>query len=311
MINRWSHHLVIVVGTYNRLMLLRRLLASIAAGTSCDHEVVVIDAGSTDGTVEYLRAQDAVTPVFQGERPGITRAYNRVLRQLDARYVGFMSDDSELVPGSFDLAVSILDAHPGIGLVGLKMRDTQGEGARLSYMGGMSEYGILTATHAFLRMDVLRAIGYFNERYHSYGLDPDLTASVLCAGYRVVITKHVAVLHHRAWVDDLGEEKERSAASLAAGAVYQEKFAFLDRRPFPCRLRSALGRVLGAVLFFGRPPGRGRLGIDPQDWRNLRAGCYISLVDPWRSRHRPFYLEQRLPRGILLSPKNPYHHLVR
>ena len=53
MLNVRSDYSVILVTTYSRLDLLKRTLDSIAAGTRCSHEIIVIDGGPTDGTIEW------------------------------------------------------------------------------------------------------------------------------------------------------------------------------------------------------------------------------------------------------------------
>ena len=79
--------LAIVVGTHNRLAKLQRLLDSIGARTRTAFEIHVCDAGSTDGTVDWLRQRAArdtrVKPVFDGERRGQAKALNAIFRRLD------------------------------------------------------------------------------------------------------------------------------------------------------------------------------------------------------------------------------------
>jgi len=63
----------VLIATCNRLDLLRPVIDSIARGTRTPIEIIVIDGGSTDGTVEYLRTDPRVTPVLQGELLGTAR----------------------------------------------------------------------------------------------------------------------------------------------------------------------------------------------------------------------------------------------
>src|SRR5918992_3727026 len=131
MLKKRSDSLTVLVATYNRLDLLKRTLASVAGGTDIAQEIIVIDGGSTDGTVEYLRRLRNVTAVLQGALLGTARAYNQVWRQIDSKYTCWLSDDTEVVGGSLELAVRILEERGEIGMVGLKMRDTKGPWARL------------------------------------------------------------------------------------------------------------------------------------------------------------------------------------
>ena len=206
-INQRSDHFVILVATHNRLQSLRSVVDSILTGTTVPHELVVIDGGSTDGTIDYLRSHPQITSVLQAELVGTARCYNRVWQQIDSTYTCWLSDDTDITPGSLDTAISMLGTDPTIGMVGLKMKDTKGPGRFEPYRGGISEYGILNCNHGVFRTELGRQIGFFNEGYRAYMVDPDLTASMLCTGYRVVMTKAVAVLHHREWAEREGVEK--------------------------------------------------------------------------------------------------------
>jgi len=310
--NSRSDFLVVLVATYNRLPLLKQTLHSIITGTRCSNEVIVIDGGSTDGTIEYLKSPSGITPVFQGRLLGTARSYNQVWRQIKSKYTCWLSDDTEVVAGSLDLAVQILDGHPEIGMVGLKMRDTKGPWAGLPYKAGISEYGIINCNHGVLPMKLLRAVGFFNESYHSYTIDPDLTASVLCAGKDVVMTKKVSLLHHREWSEHLSGEDakalvKRNMKGIDNKRIYHEKFKFLEIAPGQrTRRKIRLRRLLQRCLLLN---GLG-LGLSREDWRNFSRGRFVPLMDPWKNRRHSYHLVQRIPRNLLMVPTNPYKHLV-
>jgi GT2 family glycosyltransferase len=310
-VNQRSDRLVILLATYNRLGMLRPVVDSILDGTTVSHELIVIDGGSTDGTIAYLRAHPRITAVLQGELLGTARCYNRVWRQVDSQYSCWLSDDTELVPGSLDRAVSILDAEPTVGMVGLKMKDTKGPGMREPYRGGLSEYGILNCNHGVLRTALARQVGFFNEAYRSYMIDPDLTASILCTGHRVVMTRAVAVLHHREWAEQEGDEKvARDMGGIDNGAIYRRKFQFLERsRTVATRLRARAGHAAARVLFAGAGADARRLRLTRRDWVNLAGGRFISLLDPIVCAGRPYHLAQAIPPRLLDAVENPYRTL--
>lgn len=313
MLNKRSDNLVILVATYSQLDLLKRTLNSIAAGTRCSHEIIVIDGGSTDGTIEYLKSHPGITPVFQGKLLGTARCYNQVWRQIESKYTCWLSGDTEIVDGSLDLAVSILEACPEIGMVGLKMKDTVGPWRTEPYMGALSEYGILNCNHGVLATNLLRSVGYFNESYRAYTIDPDLTASVLCTGKSVVMTKRISVLHHREWAkDDEWKEKiKRDMGGIDNAKIYHEKFKFLEgSHTLPMRVRARLGGYLARILLVRSTPNSTRLGLNYRDWRNVTRGRFICLTDPLENMRRPYHLVQRIPRSLLELPTNPYRHLV-
>ena len=310
-VNRRNDHFVILVATYNRLELLRTVVDAIERGTRTPHELIVIDGGSTDGTITYIQSHPAVTPVLQGELLGTARCYNRVWRRVESTYTCWLSDDTEVVPGSLDAAVAILEADETIGMVGLKMRDTKGPGRFEAYRGGLSELGILNCNHGVFRTALGRQIGFFNEGYRSYMIDPDITASILCTGHRVVMTRAVAVLHHREWAEREGDEKvARDMGGIDNAGVYRRKFGFLGRsNTLAARFRARLLRDVWRVLFLGARPGSRRFWLNRRDWINLAGGRFVSLFDPLVHAGRPYHLAQAVPPALLDSSDNPYRDL--
>lgn len=311
MLNKLSDHLVILVATYNRLELLKKAIDSIASGTRCPHEIVVIDGGSTDGTIEFLRAHPGITAVFQGKLIGQARACNEVWRQIESQYTCWLSDDTEVENGSLDLAVDILEKHPGIGMVGLKMIDTMGPGAGKPYRGARSQYGILNCNHGVLSMSLLRSVGFFNEDYHSYTIDPDLVASVLCTGRSVVLTKRISVFHHRADAETDEYQERKKSQSSKNREIYDRKFKFLaDSVYLTTGWQARLRQKMVKDLYFRSARISAMLGLNIKDQYNLLGARFIQPTDPVTHFFHHYYMEQRIPRKLLLLPSNPYRHLV-
>ena len=51
-------------------------------------------------------------------------------------------------------------------------------------------------------------------------------------------------------------------------------------------------------------------GKNMRDWKNLTNCRYISIFDFFYNRNNPYYLEQHLPKKILLSKMSPYKKLI-
>jgi GT2 family glycosyltransferase len=209
--------LTILIGTYNRLDALRLCLDSIIGKVQCPCEVVVLDAGSVDGTVEYLRQLQGVRAVFEGERNGQAASLNRTLNSTMSSYVCWISDDNVIQPGMLDVAVAVLDRKPGIGMVALKVKDVTGPSTQAPYIGGIWPSGVLNCNQGMLPTDLLKRLGGFDERFRDYGIDPDLTTRVLLAGYQVAYTRRTAIHHYRdhkipTWIDPEGRERRMQAA---------------------------------------------------------------------------------------------------
>ncbi len=302
-INQKSDHLVILLPTYNRLESLKRSVDSIQRNTRSPHEIIVIDGGSTDGTIEYLKNRSDLTSVFQGKLIGAARACNEVWKNVECTYTAPFADDEECLPGAFDLALSILEKNKNIGMVGLRIRDLAGPKKVLSFNGGVFSPGILCMSQPVCKMDTLRAIGFIDDRFVSYRADADLTASFLCAGTTVVMTKDLVVLHHREWAEDpvkLEESKQRSKPTESKKALYH-KFKFLEHtgNALSHRIKK---RIIGIL--------HRRLNLKTRDLEVRGQLVFARIYDPLATLTKPYHFTQKIPLQFLTHPENPYRHLL-
>ena len=101
----------VVIPTYNRVDLLRRVLEALATQTCTDKfEVIVVSDGSTDGTHEFLQSGEAALPIrfLMQQNAGPAAARNRGIEAAFGRIVLFVDDD--VVPAP-DLLERHLAAH--------------------------------------------------------------------------------------------------------------------------------------------------------------------------------------------------------
>ncbi len=294
--------LSVVLGTYNRLESLKRCLDSIVRETRTPVVVYVADAGSTDGTQEYLTsvASASIRPVLAGRKLGQARAYNEVFRTIATPYVAWLSDDNQVVDGGLDVAVRILDRRPEVGMAALKTRDVQGPFLGSVYLGGVSETGVLNVNQGLLRTEVLREVGYFSETFGFYGIDPDLTAMVLYAGHDIVYTRPVALHHYRDWPTDEDSPEHAAMADMHRRSLdlYRAKYADLAGEDRFWRAKRRFWAWFKKRLRGGYDENslKPQLGGLWRDWNNAFLGRYISVFDPWLSLGRNFHLRQHLPR---------------
>lgn len=115
--------ITIVIPVRDRRELVTRCLDSVAAQTLRPLDVVLVDNGSTDGTMEQLVAwRDAVADagfrvkVLSEPKPGACAARNRGLREVGSRYVMHFDSDDVMAPGHCETVARELERHgwPGI-----------------------------------------------------------------------------------------------------------------------------------------------------------------------------------------------------
>lgn len=292
----------VVLGTYNRLVQLKRCIESILRETRSPCKVYVTDAGSTDGTVEYLRevTSEQVIPIFAGKKLGQAKAYNDVFSIINTPHTCWLSDDNVVVDHGLDRALDILKSDSRIGMVALKTKDMQGPFVYAPYIGGISEIGILNVNQGALPTGLLRQIGGFSEKFRDYGIDPALTADVLFAGYKVVYTKQVALHHYRNWSEDSTSDdyKWLQARHAAARKLYSETYGEHNvTRDLKYRLKSQVGRELKRIVSHSSLAATLRQSALVRDMFNVLSAKYINILDPFLSVGKDYHLVQQVKGG--------------
>lgn len=109
----------IISGTLNRLPLLTAMLESVRADipTGIPYEIILCDGGSTDGTIEYLRAQPDVKLIEHGERRGAITAFTDAGKLATGKYTVILNDDIAIVPGTIMRALVYLEENERCGMV--------------------------------------------------------------------------------------------------------------------------------------------------------------------------------------------------
>jgi GT2 family glycosyltransferase len=170
--------------------------------------ILVIDNGSSDGTVEAVRrAHPAVGTIALGENLG---GMARTIGAANATtpYVAFSDDDSWWAPGSIGRAIELLDAHPRLGL--LVARVLVGEEQRLDPASatmrssplprddgaaGVPVLGFM-ACAAALRRAAFLGVGGFHHRFGIGGEEALVAMDIAAAGWELAYVDQMVVHHH-------------------------------------------------------------------------------------------------------------------
>ena len=110
----------VVIVTYNAMPWLERCLDSVAG-----YETVVVDHGSTDGSVEHVRSREGVRLIEQENR-GLAAGWNTGLRAVGGRYVLILNADAWVVGDAIEQLAAFAHEHPEAALVGPKLLNLDG-----------------------------------------------------------------------------------------------------------------------------------------------------------------------------------------
>jgi N-acetylglucosaminyl-diphospho-decaprenol L-rhamnosyltransferase len=123
-----------VIVSYNSRLDLERCLGSLMAHPPLvDHDCVVVDNASSDGTPEYVLGHwPAVRLIETGANLGFGAANNLGIRQTSSELVLLLNPDTAVPPDAIDRLVHVVDVRPSVAVAGPRLVDADGR-AELSF----------------------------------------------------------------------------------------------------------------------------------------------------------------------------------
>lgn len=93
----------VIVPLYNKESIIERSLNSVLSQDYNDYELIVVDDGSTDNSVEIIRAiQDPRIQLISQENGGPSSARNTGVKHAEGDWIMFLDADDELLPGALN-----------------------------------------------------------------------------------------------------------------------------------------------------------------------------------------------------------------
>jgi len=118
----------IIIVNWNTKNFLQSCLTSIVRHTSaCSMEIVVVDNGSSDGSVDMVRRVFPEVRLLVNDRnQGFAAANNRGLSHAHGRYLLLLNSDTVVLPDAFEDMIHYMDAHPHVGALGPRLLNEDG-----------------------------------------------------------------------------------------------------------------------------------------------------------------------------------------
>lgn len=191
--------ITIVIPVFNREKVVRRTLDSVAAQTFRPLNVILVDNGSVDGTLQLLNEwKDSVecdgfnVKVLEEPSAGACLARNRGLREVSTPYVMFFDSDDVMSPAHVDRAASVIMKNPDADVVGWDADCVSLSGKRRKLIFASENFLFNHIFHASLstqryicRTEFIRSAGGWNESVFGWN-DYELGMRLLLRNPKIV-----------------------------------------------------------------------------------------------------------------------------
>ena len=198
-----------------------------------EHELIVIDNASQDGSPEYLEGRfPFVKFTWNAENKGFAKANNQALQEASGRYIVFLNPDTIVGEETFTVCMNFMELHTDAGAVGVTMVDGGGnflKESKRAYpslwtsffkMAGLSsmfprsslfaryhlghldhrknhEVDVLAGAFFMSKKVILEKTGGFDETFFMYGEDIDLSYRIQEMGFKNYYCAETTIIHFK------------------------------------------------------------------------------------------------------------------
>ncbi len=220
-----SPRVTVVIPNWNGLAHLPECLGALAVQSISDHEIVLVDNASSDGSVVWVQEHHPTVRIIQlPDNGGFSRAVNAGILSSQSEYVALLNNDTVAEVGWLGTLVAALDTHRAYDLAASRMilyntperLNAAGDVYMLGRMAGknrgfgkpLSRYDTMErvfgacAGAALYRRSLFDDVGLFDEVFFLLSEDTDFNLRCLIAGKRCLYVPAARVLHKlRASID--------------------------------------------------------------------------------------------------------------
>jgi glycosyltransferase involved in cell wall biosynthesis len=211
----------IVTPSFNQAQFLERTIRSVLDQEYPDLEYIVMDGGSTDGSVEIIRRYaEQLTYWTSGPDGGQAAAINAGWRMAHGQVLAWLNSDDFFMPGALSAVGHAFQEHPKAVLVYGQTQLVDPDGLLLGTVGSAYRHRTLMYSHqlipqpsAFFRRSAVDAVGLLDESLH-YSMDLDLFLRLARIAPPLMLQ------------ETLAEAKTTRDRSIAAGETHRVRLRY-------------------------------------------------------------------------------------
>jgi hypothetical protein len=271
-----------LVPTFNRAAFLGEALDAILSQKSDDDELLVIDDGSIDSTLDVVRSAGARVRYLRQNNAGKSVALNRGLAETNGEFVFICDDDDRLRPGAVELLLNAISETPAGFVFGRYTRFEQRSGRDLgvgywpdlrggSILRHVLEDAFVMQNASLVRRSALEAIGPFSESMKR-SMDYEMFVRLACSAPARFVD---AVIF-----DQRKHQAERGpAADMHPASASMKVWRKFDRAIFQNFYHKAPLQLLEAMFDAPTPAQRSRAALLQRAAIMARHDCWELACD--------------------------------
>lgn len=208
----------VVIPNWNGKKFLMTCLDSLANQSYRDFEIILVDNGSEDGSVQFCQSNYPEVKIIQfAKNLGFSVAVNAGIKESKGEFIALLNNDTEVDKKWLEELGNAAKNNPDVGFFASKMlrfddrKIIDSCGDQASWKGKFTNYGRLKkdgekysqekyvfgacAGAAMYRAELFDKIGLFDEDFFAYLEDIDISFRAQFAGYRCFLAPEAIVYH--------------------------------------------------------------------------------------------------------------------
>jgi len=247
---------IIIVGLNTKKWVISCLKSIFANKPEFSFEVIYVDNGSTDGSVEEIK-RFPVKIIENKKNLGFTKANNIGISKSSGEILFFLNPDTKILGNTLSKMVRFLEKNPEIGVLGPRLYNSEKKDLQISYGGKLTptvalfsltflkklfpkniffkkyfltlpekkiptEVEVVSGAALMIKKDIFEKIGGFDERFFAYFEENDLCLRVKKIGKKVVYFPMGEIIHY-------GGKATKNIPELSRKIFVQSRFKFFKK----------------------------------------------------------------------------------